>query len=153
LGVFRVDRDNQNTPGSHTGNLVGKKKWIIASWDTIEQQKAFGNSEHTEVWRYGRFGIPKGSMAKVHALDVFYLPVRIMDADPDERDWEAPMISGLLLLPTRKKNGEFRRVGQFEMSEHWEENSVRPLAEKTDILDPRFFISKHNIGDYTISIV
>jgi hypothetical protein len=135
------------------GNILSKTHRIFISWDTVERQRTFGKSGDTQIWRHSRFGIPKGPMATPHPLDVFYLPIRIMDADPDDTDWEAPFLSGLLLLPTKNKNGEFRRVGHFEMSEHQEVDSVRPLAQKTDVLDPRFFISKHSSGDYTISIV
>jgi hypothetical protein len=76
-----------------------------------------------------------------------------MKCDPDGSDWPQDMITGLLLMPTGRKNGEYNRVGQFEMSEQWSKDSVRPLAAQTEVLDSRFYAVKHKTGEYTVTIV
>ena len=157
LGVFRIDKENPDNPVDEIGNLVYPKRWITASWDTQELEEMFGKSgRHTDLWRYSTYGTGQGSSGNMNSLDVFYMPVRIMNADPDESDYEQPMLTGLLLLPTGKQKGQYRRVGQFELSEHWlrsGEESLEPLTETTRILDSRFFISRHKHGEYTIVVV
>jgi hypothetical protein len=79
-----------------------------------------------------------------------------MDSDPEGNGFEQPMLTGLLLLPTGKKNVQFPRVGQFELSHHWlryDDGTIQPLTETTKILDSRYFVSRHKHGDYTVSIV
>lgn len=110
------------------------------------------SQRNTRLRRYSRYGTEKGPNIEVNPLDVFYLPVRIMDADPDSSDSERPVLTGLLLLPTGKK-GQFRRVGQFERMEHWDENEIESLTETTRILDYRFFLSRQKHGEYSISII
>lgn len=128
----------------------------MTSWDTQEIEAMFGKSgERTSLWRYSTYGTGKGSYRSLNSLDVFYLPVRVMDADPSGNDYEAPMLTGLLLLPTGKQRGHFRRVGQFGLSEQWtrhDERAIEPLTKPTGILDDCFFISKNKGGQYTIYI-
>lgn len=157
LGVFRIDKEKLGNPVNGNGNLIRTQRWVVASWDTQELEAIFGKSgQNTVLWRYSTYGTGKGSSGSMNSLDVFYLPVRVMDADPDESDYELPMLTGLLLLPTGKQKGLYRRVGQFELSEQWlrgGKESIEPLTESTSILDTRFFVSKHKHGQYTICIV
>ncbi|KAK6082867.1 heterokaryon incompatibility protein [Seiridium cupressi] len=134
--------------------------WASVGWstscDTLDNQAVFGLSGRTELWRYIEYGtktITKSkSKARTGQLNVFHLPMRIMDADPDERDWEAPMLTGLLLLPA-ERDGHYRRIGQYEVSEHWEAGSVAFFTNKTVLLDSTMYISKDTKGDYKINII
>lgn len=158
LGVFRIDHDKTDTTPGGNGAFDIKKRWIKASWDTTEIMDNFGKSGDTDVWRYTTYGI--SSEAPPHALDVFYMPFRIMEADPDEYDYERPMLTGVLLLPVGdRRRGIFRRVGQFEMSEFWDrpeetgESLIDVLSEPTSIVDSRFYVSRRKKSTYTICIV
>ncbi|KAK9420088.1 putative Heterokaryon incompatibility domain-containing protein [Seiridium unicorne] len=108
LGVFRVEASKalKVPPANGKGKLAARKTRIQASWDTLDNRAVFGLSVRTELWRYIEYGtktITKSkSKARTGQLNVFHLPMRIMDADPDERDWEAPMLTGLLLLPAER---------------------------------------------------
>ena len=161
LGVFRISKDKSNKPGSHTGNLVGSKKSVRAYFDNTTYESTFGVSsmaipQDTDLWRYNTFGTTQRARAKLNPLDLFFLPVRVMDCDPDVSDYEQPMLTGLLLLPTGKKRGEFTRVGMYEISVFWLPNrdeGLKPFLGRTDILDDRFYMKKHGNGDYTVTIV
>jgi hypothetical protein len=153
LGVFRINKGGFQKPGD-MGNIIGTERLVRTSWDTLDAEKQYGESGKTRLWRYSRYGNAKGPRMKQHQLDVFSLPVRIMDADATEVDYEMPLLTGLLLLPTGKKQGQFRRVGQFEITEQWwGGNVITPFTNETNIVDERFFVFKHKNGDYTISIV
>jgi hypothetical protein len=153
LGVFRIDVEGRGDLASEEGDLIPTKGQIYPSWDTKEIEEIFGQSQRKVfLWRYTRYGIENGANGEVDPLDVFYLPVKIMAADPDGTDLETPILTGLLLLPTGKK-GQFRRVGQFEAFKRWHENEIETLTETTRILDPRFFLSRHKHGVYCVSII
>ncbi|ORY57732.1 uncharacterized protein BCR38DRAFT_501249 [Pseudomassariella vexata] len=156
LGVFRIDKSKTmtNPPVNGKGKLVSKKTWIAASWDTLETEAVFGPSGRTELWRYTEYGTQGNSKtkAKANQLNVFCLPTRIMNADPVNIDYEAPMLTGLLLLPGGK-NGYYRRIGQYEVSEHWEDGSVAAFTNKTTLLDSSLYISKDKKGNFKIVIV
>ncbi|KAL2136225.1 hypothetical protein VTI74DRAFT_4855 [Chaetomium olivicolor] len=163
LGVFRIvkngpensanDGDNQDTNRSPESKTL----WIIASWDTQELAEKFGTSgPRTYVQHHSTYGTGKGARRSMHPLDIFFVPVRVMDADPDGHDFEQPMLTGLLLLPTGNKKGMFRRIGQFELSGHWihpHEEAFESLSKSTVLLDNRLYVSKHKRGQYTIRMV
>jgi hypothetical protein len=153
LGVLRIDKKKSENAGSYDESLINIKRRVIASWDTVEIEKVFGESGYIELWRYSEYGTAKGMKQKPDSLDVFYLPVRVMDAVPYVGDFEYPVLTGLLLLPTGKKNGQFRRVGQFEIPKDLDTNSIAPFTNKTNVLDQRFFMSKDKKGNFTVSIV
>lgn len=165
LGVFRIDKENSSNPISRNGDIIPTKRWVHASWDTKEVQDIFAKPGHNTdlpgyevyLWRYSSYRTGKRSNEDLDPLDVFYMPVRIMEADPNGYDYERPMLTGLLLLPTGKRKGEYRRVGQFELSEHdirsEDGESIESLTETTRISDNRFFVSRRKNGEYTICVV
>jgi hypothetical protein len=157
LGVFRIEKGKLDSQIHGNGNIIPIKQWIAASWDSQELEAIYGKTgRHTYLWCYSTYGTARGPGKGLNPFDVFYMSVRIMDADPDTSDYERPMLTGLLLLPTGKRNGQYRRVGQFELSEHWfkhEKESIEPLTGSTGIMDKRFYMSKHKHGQYTISVV
>lgn len=153
LGVFKLNEGDPSDPETGNGSIVNNKRSVKISWDTTELKQTFPGSGWTDLWRYSEYGSAKQRKPKLDPFDVFYLPVRVMDADPDVLDYERPMLTGLTLLPTGKKNGQFRRTGQFEISNHWIKDSVTPFTNPTNILDPRFYVSKHKNGEYVISII
>lgn len=75
-----------------------------------------------------------------------------MEADSDGSDVERPILTGLVLLPTGKKR-QFSRVKQFELCEHRGRKEIETLTETTRILDPRFFVSRHKYGEYSIAVI
>lgn len=97
LGVFRINKGGFQKPGD-MGNIIGTERLVRTSWDTLDAEKQYGESGKTRLWRYSRYGNAKGPRMKQHQLDVFSLPVRIMDADATEVDYEMPLLTGLLLL-------------------------------------------------------
>jgi hypothetical protein len=116
-------------------------------------QEVFGISGDMEVWRYTTFGTSKRPQPEFDALDVFYLSVRVMGRDPYTIGSETPILRGLLILPTGKKNGQFRRVGMFEVCDHFKTLPLGDFTCATDISDSRFFKTRHENGGYTVSIV
>jgi hypothetical protein len=78
--------------------------------------------------------------------------VRIMDEEADSRDYEEPMLKGLLLLPT-DQSGEFRRVGLLELSENRLYDGLVPLNRSTDVKNSHYYISKDDRSNYRICVV
>ncbi len=163
LGVLRIVKD---VPESSTKSGVNQdanrgpekeRQWFSASWDTQELAERFGSPGfYTYVQHHSTYGTGKGARGTLHPLDVFFVPVRVMDSDPDDYDYEQPMLTGLLLLPTGNKKGTFRRIGQFELSGHWirpHEEAFEYLSKSTVLLENRWYVSKHKGGQYTICIV
>lgn len=73
----------------------------------------------TDLWYYSSY--VNGTMMN-EALDPpgrLLHPVRIMESDADGYHYEQPMLTGLLLLSRGQQKGQYRRVGRFELSEHW----------------------------------
>jgi hypothetical protein len=159
LGVLRINKDRLEDAGSGNGNIIHEKHWINIYWDTQELEATFGKTySGSSVWRYSTYGTNRNVSEGLNPLDVFYLPVRIMDSDPDGSDYESPMLTGLLLLPTGKHKGEYRRVGQFELSERslpydQREESFKPLTKPTGLMDGRFYLAKQKHGQYTFNVV
>lgn len=156
LSVLRLPRDGTDRPGSRIGKLHEEERHIRAHWDLLETQEMYGlQTIVTAVWKYSTYGTPGDIPATAHVdpMDVFYMPFRIMDWDPDGRDYDGLMLTGLLLRPTGSRQGEYCRIGQFEMSEHWVEKSVRPLVDTTEILDEHLFVSRGREGRYIITVV
>jgi hypothetical protein len=175
LGVVRIktDRDETPVPGHSDGVLVHVDRNMSISWDTQEVRRMFDPSTSREqtdvgefeyltgppssetiVWRYSTYGSTLIlGMAVADVPDVFYMPFRTMDEDASNVDYEMPMLKGLLLLPKGNKPGEYRRVGQFRISEHWWHNSIAPFTNPTKILSPKCYVSVSKGGQYTITIV
>jgi hypothetical protein len=158
LGVLRINKDNSETADGPYGTLVSDKGTLGASWDTKELEVRFGKSHReTSYWRYSTYGTRRRSTAKPHTLDVFYVSVRIMNADPDLYDWSTPYLTGLLLLPTGMQDGEYYRVGQFEYCNRSKAPEYIALFDhltpSTRIVDKRYFVSKQKRGQYTISVI
>jgi hypothetical protein len=135
--------------------LVHTKRSAYICWDTKELSGVYGGSGLKAVWRYHVYNPPDASKARIdEASCVFMLPVRIMDADPDGRDYEQPMFAGLLLLPIRSKKGHFRRVGLIEVSEHWfQKGSTKPFTNETRIVDAAYYLEAGKGGQCIIAIV
>jgi hypothetical protein len=62
-------------------------------------------------------------------------------------------------LPAVGKQGMFRRVGQFELSESWlgshphkNPEAFKTLSRSTKLLDNWWYVSRHKHGQYTICI-
>jgi hypothetical protein len=71
----------------------------------------------------------------------------------DSREQEYWIVTALLLLPTGEEDGQFRRVGQFETGNNFSDARWEEFTNKTNILDQRYFTSKSDNGEYTISII
>ncbi|KAL2064515.1 hypothetical protein VTL71DRAFT_3652 [Oculimacula yallundae] len=153
LGVFRIEKAASNDPAPQDEKLLTTNMELDISWDTVEVEDRFGkSSKGTCVGCYSQYGFGHGPSIEDGLLDVFYLPVRIMTADPNSCYAERPMLTGLLLLPTGDK-GQFRRVGQSERVVFQGEDDWEGLTETTNILDARFFSTRQNHGEYSISVV
>jgi hypothetical protein len=155
LGVLRIGRDYRLQPGPHSGNLADTKFLTgRCFWDTTEYEQTYGGSGIKALWKYTTYGTTEKSQAETNLLDVFYLPVRFLDSKTKYKGIKPAVLSGLLLLPTGKKKGKFRRVGMFEVGgDLWMTGPVGKFTDQTDILDSRFFMKKRGNGDYTVSIV
>lgn len=86
-------------------------------------------------------------------LDVFYLPIRLMDENLGDGHGEMSVLKGLLLMPNDKKHGEYRRIGMFEVADVWKGNCVQTMrCNRTEIYSPKYFLSKRGTN-YTIAVV
>jgi hypothetical protein len=159
LGVFRIKQSGHDAaPSDVAGNLDPTDLQISASWDTKDPSLPQSSSPRTldlnlAIWRYTTYhGLNRSTNP---LIDVFYMPVRLMDADANEADYEAPVVTGLLLTPLGGRNGYYRRIGQFELAEQWlpRGQTVEAMTRSTGIADRRFFVEKHKRGKYTICVV
>jgi hypothetical protein len=138
LGIFRINRYGgfQHIPRS--GNLDDSKDLLVDGWwDTTDYTRIFGKSGYTCLRKYPAYGGTEESQTEANLLDVFYLPIRAVYTDT-----KTELLSGLLLLPTGKKEGQFRRVGIFETGTTFGDGPIHEFMGKTDIFDSRFFKRK-----------
>ncbi|KAG4442991.1 hypothetical protein IFR05_001522 [Cadophora sp. M221] len=105
LSVVRIDKESSHNPDAGDEDLILLKIQANILWDTKEVEETFGKSHrNTNKRRYSRYDTKKRASEEVNPLDVFYLPVRIMEAaDPCSNFSERPVLTGLLLLPTGQK--------------------------------------------------
>jgi Heterokaryon incompatibility protein (HET) len=156
LGVLRIKKDDAPLPDPADENLVHIERQARIHWDTQDLEHQYCPSGDHVVWRYTTYTTPASTTQCVSRyLDVFVMPVRIMEEDPDGRDWEAPLLVGLLLLPTRKRKGQYRRVGLIEATQHWYgDNAVKPFTNTTKIRETAFFAAAGDAeGEYVVEIV
>jgi hypothetical protein len=85
--------------------------------------------------------------------DVFYLPLHIMDEYSEVHSHRT--LKGLLLMPTQKEKGEFRRVGQFEVlyDEVYNKTSTEAMKRSTVTLDPEYYESADGQSQYIMTII
>jgi len=152
LGVLKINKDDGFQPGSHSVKLTDTAYFSCTFWwDTTEYKQAFGEASLTQVRKYTTYGTTQKSQGQVDRLDIFYLPVRSTHRKGQEDTWTT--LSGLLLLPTGEKKGQFRRVGMLELIGYYAQGPIPECTRTTDILDSRFFKRKRGNGYYTVSIV
>ncbi len=156
--MIRLQSAGAVLPDPDDETIVQQMRHLFISWDNKELTERFSKGGWTDVQRYCRYGPPYHTKRKLRAsrsLDVFYLPFRLMDYNVVGQELERPKLSGLLLLPTKKKNGEFRRVGHFELDGGLDGDisSLTPFTNETAILDGRYYVSKEQNGDYTITVI
>jgi hypothetical protein len=109
LGVFRINKAKTDEPDSESVSLVKVKRSVSVSWDTTEQEDIFGKSGSTELWRHSTYGSAKKTKWKLDPLDVFYLPVRVMDAYTPA-DFELPMLWGCFFCRLGRKMVSFAEL-------------------------------------------
>ncbi|KAF4438788.1 HET-domain-containing protein [Fusarium austroafricanum] len=101
LGVFRIINNEPEISVNTNENPGIKRPWVRAFWDTQELTEKFGTPDpRTYVKHHSTYGAEKGIKGSMDPRDIFFAPVRVMDSDPDGSDYEQPMLTGLLLLPT-----------------------------------------------------
>jgi hypothetical protein len=149
LLVLRINKDMSPVSETSQSRLDVKEHEVSTFWDTSELVEQFGPPGTTNIWRYHEYGANAQAM---HRLDVFCMLVRIMDEEADSRDYEEPMLKGLLLLPT-DQSGEFRRVGLLELSENRLYDGLGPLNRSTDVKNSHYYLSKDGRSNYRICIV
>jgi hypothetical protein len=157
LGVLRMEKEGVQPPVPDDETIIHEKRWVLPHWDTKELKERFGGSKYAGAWRYSTYG----SNGKVkhrpdcESLDVFYMPIRVMGYCEDGDDDEWPKLAALLLLPTGKKRGQYRRVGLLECLSRGDEKvwSGKALRNKTKILSPRYYVREDKPKDYEIEIV
>jgi hypothetical protein len=153
LGVIRLGKDD---PEPKSTDLPGfyRKRWTAKMFsDTLDLPKSQPLCGTTSFRRFISAGSETSSNWTPGDLDIFYMPIRLMDEFFDDMSTEHPILKGLLLKPTGKKNGEYKRIGMFETSDVWDGNCVQAFrCNRTDICSPEYFVSEHGTK-YTITIV
>lgn len=85
------------------------------------------------------------------------MPLRIMDYEYCNRDYDTPLLQGLILLPCTNIRGTYRRVGLLTTSEQiaWDafKGGQWLFQSETRISDRRLYQSTWPKGEYTITIV
>lgn len=154
LGVLRFDADGLEPPSIDDDSIIHTRRSLEIHWDSEEMKTQFSKLESPGIWRYCRYGSASGKGHLINRQDVFYMPVRLMNYDLINLDYEAPMLQGLLLLHHGKIRGRFRRVGLFTKSTQFANGKADLAAfiNKTKILDPKYFVPEKQNGDYTILI-
>lgn len=155
LGALRLDPDGETRGSINSDVIVDIPRRARLHWDTSEFEERFYPSGDTDIWRYATYGARSGKKKAKHkhgASDCFLMPFRTM-GHADGRDYDMPYLVGLLLLPTGQANGQYRRVGLLEISDHWWENEHKPFTNPTRILSPQYFVSVERDGWYTINVI
>jgi len=79
--------------------------------------------------------------------EIFILPIR---SDWEDLDYFRFEMYGLVLCPTRRRRGEFYRIGTFINGDL---ESQKVVLQHIEAYEERFFEGVDSAGDYTISIV
>lgn len=153
LGVMRItDSSITETPTDAKG-LIPTKLNPEIHWDDNEIYSRFSTKQDARsvVWKYSHY---TAEPLATHEHDVFYMPLRVMDFDACNLDYEEPMMQGLLLLPQAGRKGRYRRAGVFTVSAQWDngKNELIAFRARTEIRDERFFVEKVGHGEYVIVI-
>ncbi|KAK4888739.1 hypothetical protein LTR27_012386 [Elasticomyces elasticus] len=126
-------------------------------WDSKELHGLFGDKRRHSVWKYKTYHAAPACDTSSYGEDMFFMPIRLMDYDYNQWNYEAPMLQGLLLLPCPGVRGTYQRIGHLTLSEHQMREALntwkRLLGSGTKIVDRRFYRSALKNGEYTISIV
>jgi len=127
--VQAVDKSQERTEGSFRCNIF---------WDTTELESQFGLSGEWDLVRIPQLQVANTVDAKTLKTewDIFMIPVRVTE-DMAEFDnmWNV-YLKGLLIVPTGRCDGEFRRVGLVRV-----EYDLFTSVESTAIVDSRYFTS------------
>ncbi|KAK5704437.1 hypothetical protein LTR97_003455 [Elasticomyces elasticus] len=126
-------------------------------WDSLELYELFGNKRRHSAWKYKIYHAAPTHDTSSYGEDMFFMPIRLMDYNYNQWDYEAPMLQGLLLLPCPGVRGTYQRIGHLTLSEHQMPEALnkwqRILRSGTKIADRKFFQSALKNGEYTIVIV
>ncbi|KAK5725340.1 hypothetical protein LTR15_003525 [Elasticomyces elasticus] len=127
LVVSKVTEDKRPEPTTRGDVLKACKHGADIFWDSKESYERFGSRSYSAIWNYRTYRAAHG--ASNYGDDVFFVPIRIMDYDYNNWDYESPMLQGLLLLPCVEARGTYRRVGQLTLSAHQEkQDSKREIS-------------------------
>lgn len=157
LGVLKVTENKSPKPNMPGDVLEACDHSADIFWDSKDLHKRFGGERTSAIWSYKTYHAAPARNASSYGDDVFVMPLRIMDYDYFNYDYEAPMLQGLLLLPCADAQGTYRRVGQLTISAHAHREAFEggkwPLQSKTKIVSPRLYQSAWENGEYNISVV
>jgi len=114
LGVLNITKEKTPNPKIRRDVLEACDHHADTPWETKETQAPFGNISLSKcefaVWQYKTYLLLGHWQSD---RDVFFIPVRMMYYDYYKHDYEAPMLQGLLLLPSTDARGTYQRVGQL----------------------------------------
>lgn len=151
LGVFRI-QGTQEELIADTETILPTLRECEIWWDTIDLESRFGQGWESRLWRHRGYDTDM-----MHPLDVFILPVRIMQEVTDKFYYQISTLKGLLLLPTGLKSGESRRVGLMQAFSYFESQKCfsRPkvFMARTEISNQQYYESKDDCCNYRITIV
>jgi hypothetical protein len=130
----------------------GQKIDLEVSQDTKSDFSVDINRPYTSPSREFITGAPFTRDSELSFLsqevdEIFLLPIR--------SDWEdfynyRYEMYGLMLCPTRRRRGEFYRIGTFIIGDL---DSQKAVLQYVDSYEERFFEDVDSAGDYTITIV
>jgi hypothetical protein len=149
---FRGNYENLILASQISWEVNGKKIKLKVSQDTKPSFSKDINRPYTSPSIIFIMGAPFTRDSELSLLsrevdEMFLLPIR--------SDWDSIFhlqfeIHGLILYPTRRRRGEFYRIGTFIIGDL---ESQKVVLQYVDSYEERFFEDVDSAGDYTINIV
>jgi hypothetical protein len=149
LGVLRLEHDAPESKDIRVANFYHKKRMAKMFSDSMALPKSHPLTGANSFRRY----MTVGPDWKPSDLNLFYMPIRLMDEFFDGMSVEKPILKGLLLKPIGNKKGEYERIGMFETSDVWEGNCVQAFrCNRTDIQSSKYLTLNQGTR-YTITVI
>lgn len=111
LSVMKLVSRRELPPNWDNDGLGDVQNMAVTHLDSQDLKVEYNEMLVTNPWKYDVFDQRTWSGAYDSAAQVFFMPIRSMDDDP-----VGITLCGKILIPTFERKGEFKRIGQFEVS-------------------------------------
>jgi hypothetical protein len=92
LGVLKVTEDKSPKSNMRGDVLEACDHGADIFWDSKEFHERFGSKRTSAIWNYKTYHAAPARNASSYGDDVFFMPIRIMDYDYYNYDYEVPML-------------------------------------------------------------